>query len=111
MTIEHIRSHLASPTIPLAVRVLVLDPSLALQFPGHSSAPVCAGAIPLGIAGWPWFGVGSRNLGGGSGHAGTRPERRPRRQDRCGRQDAAPRLPGIGLKAINPFTVLEITGS
>jgi len=38
--------------------------------------------------------------------AGTRPERRPRGQDRDGRHDAAPRLPGIGPNAINPSTNL-----
>ena len=110
MTIEHILPHLASPTIFLGVRARVPDLCRAPQFPRHSVAPLCARAIPLGIAGWPWFRVGSRDLGGGSGNAGTRPERRPRGQDRGGRQDAAPRHPGIGPNAINPFTVFEITG-
>ena len=58
----------------------------------------------------PWSAGHWNSLGGGSGNAGTRPERRPRCQDRDGRHDAAPRLPGIGLKAINPLTVFEITG-
>src|SRR5262249_42284320 len=43
--------------------------------------------------------------GGGEGHAGTRPERRPRGPDRSGPQEAAPRHPGIGPNAINPSTV------
>jgi hypothetical protein len=55
-----------------------------------------------GIAGWPWCRIHWRSPGGGSGNAGTRPERRPGGQDRGGRHDAAPRHPGIGLNAINP---------
>src|SRR5262245_2757194 len=110
MTIGHILPHLVSPTISLNVRVHGPDLCRAPQFPRHAVAPLCARAIPLGIAGWPRFRVCSRDLGGGSGHAGTRPERRPRRQDRGGRQDAAPRHPGIGPNATNPFTVFEITG-
>ena len=107
MTIEHILPRLAAPTIFLGVRVRVPDRCRAPQFPRHAVAPLCPRAIPLGIAGWPRFGVCSRNLGGGSGNAGTRPERRPRRQDRGGRQDAAPRHPGIGPNAINPSTVSQ----
>ena len=44
------------------------------------------------------------------GPRGDATQRRPGREDRGGRQDAAPRHPGIGPKAINPLTVFEITG-
>ena len=50
-------------------------------------------------------------MGGGQGNAGTRPRRKPRARPRGGRHDAAPRHPGIGPNAINPFKFFESPAS
>ena len=93
-----------APTLLLAVRRWEPSPDPGAPFQAESSASSCRRLTQPEIARRPWPRIPERSPGGGAAKAGTRPQRRPRGRDRCGRQEAAPGHPGIGSDAINPST-------
>ena len=68
---------------------------------------LCTAPDQSRLARWSFPAVQCADLGGGSGNAGTRPQRRPRDQNRGGRHDAAPRHPGMARKRPLPGQVLK----
>ena len=93
---QYVEPRTTAPILP-GTGTLGQAPGPGTRSRANPSAPSRERATQPGIARWPECPIPSRSLGGGSGHAGTRPERRHRCQDRGGRTPPLG-IPGLAIK-------------